>query len=96
MNTSGDGKFSGATISGNPIDDCYVSVYVNGQEFDVGNGVTSSVSCYFSNDGGTNARGFSSFHPNGQVQSGDRLYWNESFAEIGLDAGWRISLHYLI
>jgi len=94
--TIGDGQFTGATISNTPIDDCYVAVYINGQEFDVGNGSTNSTSCYFSGDGGINARGFSSFHVNGQVQSGDGLYWNETFAEIGLENGWRISLHYLV
>jgi hypothetical protein len=90
--TSGDGQFTGLTISATPINGCYVAVFVNGQEFDVGDGVTSSVSCYFSNDGGLTARNFAS--PN-QVQIGDGLYWNGSFSGTDLYTSWRISLYYL-
>ena len=96
MSTSYDGQFSGATISNTPIDGCYVSVYINGQEFDVSNGLTMSSSCYFSRNGGLSASGFYSTHPNGQIQSGDMLYWNGSIAGTQLSDGWRISLHYLI
>ena len=93
IDTTGDGQFSGATISGSPLLDSYVSVYVNGLEFLVGNGVTSSVDCYFSNDGGTTARTFTS--PN-NIQIGDELYWNGNVSGTNLIGGWRISLHYLI
>lgn len=96
LETTADGQWSGATISGTPVDNCYVSVYVNGMEFVTGNGVTNSVDCYFSVDGGANARGFSSAHPNGKVQVNDRLYWNGSVAGVNLLDGWRISIHYLI
>ncbi len=92
----GDGQFSGGVITSTPVDGCYVAVYINGQEFEVGNGVTNSVSSYFSGNGGASARGFYSSHPNGRVQAGDSLYWNENFAGTDLKSGWRISLHYLI
>lgn len=95
VDTVGDMQFSGATISNTPIDDCYVAVFVNGLEFEVGNGSTSSSSCYFSGNSGVDARGFSSLHPNGKVQSNDGLYWNESVAGVPLTSGWKISLHYL-
>lgn len=91
--TFGDGQFSGMTISYTPVDGCYVAVFVNGLEVEVGDGVTSSVSCYFSNDTGTTARNFNS--PN-QVQSGDGLYWNGVFAGNDLSTGWRISLYYIV
>lgn len=91
-NTSGDGQFTGLTISATPVNGCYVAVFINGQEFDVGDGVTSSVSCYFSGDGGSTARSFTS--PN-QVQIGDGLYWNSSYSGTDLYTSWRISLYYL-
>jgi hypothetical protein len=96
VDTAGDGIFSGATISGTPIDNSYVTVFINGVEYLVGNGVTNSVDCYFSNTGGSNARGFSSAHPNGRIQTNDRLYWNGNVTGLNLISGWRISIHYLI
>ena len=91
-NTSGDGQFTGLTISATPVEGCYVAVFVNGQEFDVGDGATTSVSCYFSNDGGVTARNFTS--PN-KVQIGDGLYWNNLYSGTDLYTSWRISLYYL-
>ena len=96
VDSLGDGDFSGATISGTPVDNSYVTVFINGLEYLVGNGVTNSVDCYFSNDGGVNARGFSSLHPNGKIQANDGLYWNGNFTGLNLISGWRISIHYLI
>jgi hypothetical protein len=93
-NTNGNMQFSGISISNTPIDNSYVSLFINGQEFPIGNGITSSIA-YFSNDGGLNARGFSQNHPNGKIQAGDELYWNESFSGINLQSGWRASLHYI-
>lgn len=86
---------SNSTVTDNPIDGSYVTVYVNGQEFDVGNG-TSSSSCFFAGASGYNyPRGFSSSHINGKIQSGDYLYWNDVSAGFTLTSGWRISLMYL-
>ena len=82
------------TISNTPVDGCYVSVFINGQEFEVGNGVTTKAA-YFSDDGGTTAKNFSSTGPNGQITTGDNIYWNGSVAGTQLQAGWRISLLYL-
>ena len=93
FDTIGEGQFSGLTISGTPVNGCYVAVFVNGQEFEVGDGVTSSVTCYFSNDGGVTARNFDS---PGQVQVGDGLYWNGIYAGTDLYTGWRISLYYIV
>lgn len=90
LDTTGDGQFSGATISNTPVNGSYVAVFINGQEFLVGNGVTSSVDCYFSNDGGSTSRLFS------QIVANDRLYWNGSYSGVNLLSGWRISLHYLV
>ena len=91
--TFGNGQFSGMTISYTPVDGCYVAVFINGLEVEVGDGVTSSTSCYFSNDGGSTSRNFSS--PN-QVQVGDGLYWNGIYAGNDLSIGWRISLYYIV
>lgn len=93
--TSIDGDLAtNNTISNTPIDGCYVSILVNGQDFEVGNGVTTKAA-YFSDDGGTTAKNFESSGSNGQVQSGDNIYWNGSVAGTHLQAGWRISLVYL-
>ena len=90
-NTSGNGSPTGLTISNTPLENSYVGVFINGQEFQVGFGTTVSVPCYFSNDGGTTAR--TSISPN-NVQVGDELYWNGNFVGTGLYTTWRISLFY--
>lgn len=92
-NTSGNGSPTGLTISNTPLENSYVGVFVNGQEFQVGFGTTTSVPCYFSNDGGTTAR--TSTSPN-YVQVGDELYWNGNFVGTDLYNTWRISLFYLV
>lgn len=93
--TSIDGdKATNDTITNTPVNGCYVAVFINGQEYEVGDGVKTKPA-YFSGDGGTSARGFLSTHPNGQVQAGDELYWNGSIAGVELSSGWRISLMYV-
>ena len=64
---------SASGISNTPVDGCYVAVYINGIEYEVGNGVKTTT-CYFSGDGGTTPRGFSSGHANGQVQKIGRAH----------------------
>lgn len=86
---------SNNTVSTTPINGCYVELKVNGVEYEVGN-ADKTKSCYFSGDGGVTARSFSSAHPNGQVQVGDKAYWNPSVAGFNINAGARISLLYLI
>lgn len=92
--TNGDGQPSGVTISYTPADGSYVAVFVNGLEFEVGNGVTLSVSCYFSGDGGATGKYFSS-QEGPKVVAGDVLYWNGNFSGVDLVNNWRISLMYL-
>ena len=91
FNTSGNGQSTGLSISNTPVDGGYVGVFINGQEFEVGYGSTTSAPCYFSNDGGTTARG--TISPN-NVQVGDILYWNGTVAGTDLYSTWRISLFY--
>jgi hypothetical protein len=90
-NTSGDGSPTGLVISNTPLVNSYVGVFINGQEFQVGFGTTSSVPCYFSDDGGTTAK--TSTSPN-NVQIGDELYWNGVVVGMDLFTSWRISLFY--
>jgi hypothetical protein len=93
--TTTDGELASYnTVTDIPLDESYIEVKVNGVEYEVGNGVKTKV-CYFSGDNGATARGFSSSHPNGKVQIGDKLFWNGSIAGVYLAAGWRISLNYL-
>jgi hypothetical protein len=96
LETIGDNQLAtSSTITNTPVDGCYVEVKYNGVEYEVGNGVTSKV-FYFSGDGGVNARGFFSGHANGQVQSGDELYFNGTVAGFNLASGARLSLLYMI
>jgi hypothetical protein len=88
---SNNSTASNSTISYTPIQGSYVSVFVNGQEMQVGN-ATTSVSCYF----GTNSYTPKGFSQSNAIQSGDYLYWNPTYAGFNLEAGYRISLHYLI
>ena len=89
--TTNGGTASDYTISVNPVSGSYVTVFVNGQEFEVGNGTTSS-SCYF----GTHSTIPKGFSASNAIQAGDYLYWNPSMAGFKLESGWRISLHYLM
>lgn len=89
--TFGDGSPSGMTISNTPLENSYVGLFINGQEFEVGYGSTVSAPCYFSNDGGTTAR--TSNTPT-NIQLGDELYWNKSISGTDLHKDWRISLFY--
>jgi hypothetical protein len=79
-NTNGDGSPTGLTISNTPLENSYVGVFINGQEFQVGFGTTS-----------TTAK--TSTAPN-NVQIGDELYWNGLFVGMDLYSTWRISLFY--
>jgi hypothetical protein len=88
LNTSTGLNFqpTGLTISYTPNDYSRLSVYVNGQLQNLGDGQNSTASvvdCYFSNDGGVTARTISS------VDLGDELYWNgfnSGFNLISLDS----------
>jgi hypothetical protein len=92
--TDGD-LASNSGISKTPIDGCYITVYYNGQEIEVGDGVKTK-ECYFSGDGGVTPKGFSSTHLNGRIVLGDKLYWNNSVSGFNLEYGSRLSFGYLI
>jgi hypothetical protein len=96
LGTLADGDLtSNNTLTNTPQDESYVEAKVNGIEYEVGNAVKTTP-CYFSNDGGVTARSFSSTHANGQIQAGDKLYWNGTIAGFELVGNWRISLNYMI
>jgi len=96
LDTTTDGDLaSNNGITNTPIDGCYVVLYINGQEIEVGNGIATK-SCFLANSATpTIPKGFSSGHVNGQVTSGDKIYWNGSIAGFELNTTDRISLHYL-
>lgn len=84
------------TVTDTSVDNSYIEVKINGIEYEVGDGVITKA-CFFANPATpTLPRGFSSGHVNGQVQTGDILYWNGTIAGFELVAGWRISLNYIV
>lgn len=89
--TTNGGTASNSKITMTPVVGSYVSVFVNGQEIEVGNGTTNS-SCYF----GTHSSIPKGFSASNAITAGDNLYWNPSISGFNLESGWRISLHYLI
>ena len=84
--TTNDGDTTGLTISNTPHNDSHVRVMVNGIE--VGLAGNKTLTCYFSADGGTNARAIA------DIASGDTLYWNGSVAGYQLDANDKINIIY--
>lgn len=75
------------TVAATPFNDSYVGVAINGTNFTVGDGVKTT-DCYFSGDGGTNARSIA------DVVSGDTLHWVGSVAGFELDASDRVDFYY--
>lgn len=76
-------------VSSLPIPDSYISVYVNGIQVSVGNGVKTE-DCFFSGDGGTTAKLWIN------IGLGDELYWNGSVIGYQLSSSTdRISFIYL-
>ncbi len=73
--STGDSFPTGITLSYTPNNYSRIEVYVNGQKQRLGNGVTSSVDCYFDVNGKQLIN----------LSSGDELYWN------GLYAGYELS-----
>lgn len=88
---SNDNSFTGLTISGTPLSDSYISVFVNGIEYELGYGSINSTPFYFSDDGGVTAKDTSS----NLIETGDGLYYNESLGFGSIDPGFRISLLYI-
>jgi hypothetical protein len=85
-NTSGDFQATGLTLSFIPNDYSRIQLFVNGQIQLLGNGVSSSVDCYFWN--GFNAVSFNN------LTVGDELYWNGTESEFDLEIGDSIYLIY--
>ena len=74
--STGDSYATGITLSFTPNDYSRIEVYVNGQRQRLGDGVTSSVDCYFDVSGKLLV----------DLISGDELYWN------GIFSGYDLSL----
>lgn len=79
-NTSGDGSATGLCATGTPVGGLYIAVVVNGVLPWVadGNAERGTADCYFSSDGGVNAKSYGNF------AAGDCLYWN------GTQAGYEL------
>lgn len=70
-----------------PSDHGYIIVSVNGNIVVVGDN-DKTKDCYFSGDGGTNARAIQ------DIVASDKLYWNGSIAGYELDTDDRIDFNY--
>jgi hypothetical protein len=87
-NTSGDGASTFQSILYTPFDSSSVQVFVNGLLQRLGDGVTASVDCYFSADGGLTPLGIDG------VSSGDILYWNGLTSRFDLETDDEVSIVY--
>jgi len=88
MVTVGNGADTGIVISGTPLSDSFIEVFVNGIRYPVGDGVKTKA-FYFSFDVGATAKFFS------EISQGDHLYYNGVINGWDLDTVDRISLLYL-
>lgn len=85
--TSADGDATGVFITYTPFQDSNVQILINGVNVNLGDGAKNQP-CYFSADGGTNARAIA------DIAAGDQLYWNGSIAGYELDGTDEIDLIY--
>lgn len=85
--TSGDGQDTTLDISNTP-DGGRISVFVNGVQYIVGDGVKTE-DCYFSIDAGSTARTLAT------VAAGDSLYWNGVVAGFDLAVTDVIDINYI-
>lgn len=83
---SGEGSFTGLTVSGQPAQDSYVQLFVNGLEYKV-SGSTAVGAFYFSDDTGLSAKL--------NIEQGDSLYYNQSFGFGSIETGFILRLNYL-
>lgn len=67
------------TLNTAPLIGSHISVYVNGVQVSVGNGVKTN-NCYFSSNGGISAKYWVN------IQIGDSLYWNGEIAGYNLNS----------
>jgi hypothetical protein len=86
--TSGNYQTTGLAITKTPAGDKYVQIFVNGVKVVLGDGVRTK-DCYFSADGGTNARAISA------IVATDVLYWNGVPAGYDLDGDDIIDMDYV-
>lgn len=82
--STGDSFPTGITLSYTPNNYSRIEVYVNGQKQRLGNGVTSSVDCYFDVTGKQLIN----------LSSGDELYWNGLYAGYDLSTSDSIEIVY--
>jgi len=85
--TTSDGDATGVFITYTPFQDSNVQILVNGVNVNLGDGAKNQP-CYFSADGGTNARAIA------DITAGDQLYWNGSIAGYELDGTDEIDVIY--
>lgn len=87
--TSSDGDLAtDEVVADTPASDSHVSVFVNGLNRTVGDGVSTGVDCYFSSDGGTTPRAIA------DIAAGDTCHWNGSNAGFELTASDIIEFDY--
>lgn len=88
--TTSDGdQAASVTMAVVPFEGGYVEVFVNGVQYEVGNGVKTK-DCYFSADAGATARSIS------DIAAGDTLHWNGSVIGFQLATTDRIDFKYHI
>lgn len=85
--TTADGDATGVFITYTPFSDSNVQILANGIDVTLGDGVKTKP-CYFSGDGGTNARAIA------DITAGDQLYWNGSIIGYELDGTDEIDVIY--
>ena len=79
-----DGQTTGITIVNSPSQFSTVNVFVNGVLQYLGNGLSSSVDCYFSDDGGVTAKNIVN------ISTSDILYWNGN-TNISIGSGFSLT-----
>lgn len=92
----GDDAPTGITVAtipspnGDGTNEGFITVFVNGIQYDPGDGVKSGVVCYFTSDSGVTAK------PLDAVAVNDELYWNGSVAGFSLSANDTVTLVYSV
>jgi hypothetical protein len=93
--TAGDQQATGIILDEQPApngagtDEGYVAVFVNGVQYDVGDGSNASQPCYFGPNAAT-ARALD------EIQVGDQLFWNDSVAGFSLSLSDVVTLVYSV
>lgn len=94
--TSGDNQLASAfAFPENPLDKAYISITINGLEYEIGD-ANKLKAFYISGDSGVTARSFDGANPNGKVQIGDQIYFNGAIVGHDLDTSDTININYQI